>query len=56
MKNNYHCLKEVDVLLPIHYSNEEYLIESINSLLNQTLKPNIICSDSNSFGIIVWLP
>ena len=43
MKNNYHCLKEVDVLLPIHYSNEEYLIESINSLLNQTLKPNIIC-------------
>lgn len=29
MKNNYHCPKEVDVLLPIHYSNEEYLIDEV---------------------------
>ena len=52
MKNNYHYPKEIDVLLPIHYSKEEYLIESINSLIKQTLKPNIICllngMDSNS--------
>ena len=43
MKNNYYFSKDVDVLIPIHYSKEEYLKESINSLLNQTLKPNIIC-------------
>ena len=43
MKNNYHFSKDVDVLIPIHYSKEEYLKESINSLINQTLKPNIIC-------------
>ncbi len=34
---------DVDVLIPIYYSNKDYLVESIKSLLNQSLKPNIIC-------------
>ena len=42
MKNNYHSSKDVDVLIPIHYSKEEYLKESIivraNWELNETIE------------------
>ena len=34
---------DVDVLLPIYYSQERFLIKSINSLISQTLRPKIIC-------------
>ena len=43
MTRDLNSQNDVDVLLPIYYSQERFLIKSINSLISQTLRPKIIC-------------